>query len=412
MMTPMVRVLLVDDEAALLRAYVRGLARDSYDVVTASTGTEAVAAIEKGRFDVIVSDIAMPNMTGIELLRVVRERDPDVPVILITGNPSVDTAVQAVEFGAMRYLPKPVEIDALRELISRAAKLHQLARLKREALEHLGASDGLNGDRASLEASFVRALRSIFMAVQPIVCWSEKRIFGYEALVRTQEPMLPNPGALIAAAEKLGRLHHLGRTIRVRAATASADLPEPYKLFVNLHPYDLQDDTLYSPQSELSQMAPRVVLEITERASLEDVDDLRTRIAKLRALGYQLAVDDLGAGYAGLSSFATLEPEIVKVDMSLVRGVHAEPTKQKLIGSLSASARSSTSRSSPRASRRSSSATCSSRSAAICCRATCSLAPSARGPSSPGKSRSVFVVRKTCALFIRCSTPSFRRAVS
>jgi EAL domain-containing protein len=71
----------------------------------------------------------------------------------------------------------------------------------------------------------------------------------------------------------------------------------------------------------ISRCASRVVLEITERASLADVKDVRERMTKLRALGYRLAVDDLGAGYAGLTSFASIQPEIVKIDMSLVRGI-------------------------------------------------------------------------------------------
>jgi EAL domain-containing protein (putative c-di-GMP-specific phosphodiesterase class I) len=77
-----------------------------------------------------------------------------------------------------------------------------------------------------------------------------------------------------------------------------------------------------------------VVLEITERASLEGIPDFRTRILNLRDLGYRIAVDDLGAGYAGLNTFAALEPDVVKLDMTLVRNCDSEPVKRKLIGSM------------------------------------------------------------------------------
>jgi len=103
---------------------------------------------------------------------------------------------------------------------------------------------------------------------------------------------------------------------------------------VNLHSHDLLDEELFSPDAPLSRIAKRVVLEITERASLDEVKDLRARTNRLRGLGFRLAVDDLGAGYAGLTSFAQLEPEVVKLDMSLVRDVHLEPTKRKLITSM------------------------------------------------------------------------------
>jgi EAL domain-containing protein (putative c-di-GMP-specific phosphodiesterase class I) len=82
-------------------------------------------------------------------------------------------------------------------------------------------------------------------------------------------------------------------------------------------------------------LADRVVLEITERASLDGVDDARNKVARLRKMGFRIAVDDLGAGYAGLTSFATLEPEFVKLDMTLVRGIDQSPTKQKLVRSVS-----------------------------------------------------------------------------
>jgi EAL domain-containing protein (putative c-di-GMP-specific phosphodiesterase class I) len=82
--------------------------------------------------------------------------------------------------------------------------------------------------------------------------------------------------------------------------------------------------------------ARRVVLEITERAALDEIRGLPNRIARLRELGFKIAVDDLGAGYAGLSSFAALEPDIVKADMSLVRGIEVSPIKQKLVGAIAA----------------------------------------------------------------------------
>ena len=105
-------------------------------------------------------------------------------------------------------------------------------------------------------------------------------------------------------------------------------------LFVNLHTKDLADESLYDPDTPLAKMALRVVLEITERARLESVGDVPGRIRRLRELGYRVALDDLGAGYASLTSFAALEPDIVKLDMSLVRGIHESTTKQKLVGSM------------------------------------------------------------------------------
>jgi EAL domain-containing protein (putative c-di-GMP-specific phosphodiesterase class I) len=103
---------------------------------------------------------------------------------------------------------------------------------------------------------------------------------------------------------------------------------------MSLHSRDLLDESLFSPDQPLTAIASRVVLEITERAALDDVEDARDRVARLRKLGYRIAVDDLGAGYAGLTSFVTLEPEYVKLDVSLVRGIDQQPMKRSLVRSI------------------------------------------------------------------------------
>ena len=328
------RVLLVDDEEELLDVLGRGLRSRGHDVETCDEPKVALTLIEKKSFDVVVSDISMPGMDGISLLRHVREKNLDLPVVLMTGSPSIETAVRAVELGALRYLQKPFRAEELEGVVEYAVRLHRLAAVKREAMALLGHTERFAGDLAGLDAAFTSALGSLWMAFQPIVSWSGKSVFGYEALVRCPHPQIPHPGALLEAAERLDRIHELGRVIRGRVAEAAAESPDIKNLFVNLHSHDLLDEELFSPSAPLSKIAKRVVLEITERASLDEVKDLRTRTIRLRGLGFRLAVDDLGAGYAGLTSFAQLEPEVVKLDMSLVRNVHQEPTKRKLVNSM------------------------------------------------------------------------------
>src|SRR5262249_7654375 len=166
-----------------------------------------------------------------------------------------------------------------------------------------------------------------------IVRWSGRDIFATEALVRCREPAMPNPSALFDAATRLQRLPDVSRRIRAKVAEAAHELSAT-TFFVNLHPSDLLDEDLYAQEAPLSKVASRVVLEITERASLDVVGHLRPRIALLRRAGFRIAVDDLGAGYAGLASFAQLEPDVVKIDMSLVRDIHLNPTKRRVVRSL------------------------------------------------------------------------------
>jgi EAL domain-containing protein (putative c-di-GMP-specific phosphodiesterase class I) len=327
-------VLVVDDDEALARSIQRVLKVAGFEVVLAPNGTVAIELLMSRAFDVILSDIQMPGMSGVELLGVVRAYDLDVPVVLMTGAPTLETAMEAVSLGALQYLPKPTPNDVLLKAVERASQLHRMAAMKRDALRLAGAEDTVAGDRAGLQNRFERALETMFLAFQPIVDTRRKRIFGYEALMRTREESLPHPGAVLDAAERLDRLPEVGRRVRGLAAEAFALLPERAVMFVNLHTRDLLDPTLYEEKAPLAPFADRVVLEITERVAIDDVKDIQARVSVLRYSGFRIAIDDLGAGYAGLSSFAALEPEIVKLDMSLVRNVHQSEVRQRLIASM------------------------------------------------------------------------------
>jgi EAL domain-containing protein (putative c-di-GMP-specific phosphodiesterase class I) len=330
------RILLVDDDEDVARSISRALRMSAFEVVTAGDGQQASQRLAEKTFDAVISDISMPGMTGIDLLKVVRQTDLDVPVVLMTGRPSIDTATRAIQLGVIGYLIKPVEINELIGTIERAVQLNRLARIKREALEYLNSTGDWIGDRAGLEVQFASACETLWMAYQPIISWSRKAIVAYEALVRPTHPALPHPGALIGAAERLGRLHQLGRQLRDNVAATVSQAPQLPQVFVNIHASDLNDEHLLNEDSPLSRMASRVCLEITERSALDGVSDVVARIARLRKLGFRVVIDDLGAGYSGLTSFAQLQPDMVKIDMSLVRNVDREPTKERLIRSLAA----------------------------------------------------------------------------
>jgi EAL domain-containing protein (putative c-di-GMP-specific phosphodiesterase class I) len=194
----------------------------------------------------------------------------------------------------------------------------------------------LEGDLAKVKraAAFDAALRQLWMALQPVTSMQRRRVIAYEALVRSEHPTLGRPDLLIAAAEELGRLHDLGRTIRRTVAGCIHQAPADIDLLVNLHPADLDDSELYDPEAPLSAHASRIILEITERASLDQIGDVQERVGQLRRLGYRIAVDDLGAGYGSLSAMALIRPDLVKIDMSLVRNVHADAVRMRMVRSI------------------------------------------------------------------------------
>lgn len=331
---PRERVLLVDDDADILREYGKLFERMGLLTVAASNGAEALELLKRQAVDAIVSDLNMPVMSGLAFLREVRGIDLDIPVVLVTGTPELETALAAVEYGAFHYLRKPVDTEKLRETVTRALRFHALARIQRQAQALQELPDVGLRDRASLDARFDSALERLWMAVQPIVHCGTKSIFAYEALVRSSEETLPHPGALFDAAEALGRTVEIGRTIRAKVSAIVEHSPEGL-FFVNLNPSDLGDEELYSDTSMLSRFADRIVFEITERSTLSGVSGLQARLDQLRSRGFRIAIDDLGAGYSSLTSFIHLEPDFVKLDMSLIRGIHSSSRKRSLVRGIS-----------------------------------------------------------------------------
>jgi CheY-like chemotaxis protein len=128
-------VLLVDDNEALRRALKRVLVGTGNEIVEAADGHEAIARLKETDFDLIVSDVRMPDMDGVELLRAIHERDADLPVLLITGDPELETAMKAVEYGALEYLTKPVDVEKLKASMLRAFELRRKRLEAKFALE-------------------------------------------------------------------------------------------------------------------------------------------------------------------------------------------------------------------------------------------------------------------------------------
>jgi EAL domain-containing protein (putative c-di-GMP-specific phosphodiesterase class I)/CheY-like chemotaxis protein len=328
-------VFLIDDDFSVRKMHAKVLTRAGFSVEASPSAAHALGLMDQGlRVGAIVTDLHMPGLDGLGFLKAVRKFDLDVPVIVVTGYPSLESAMRVIEFGGFRYLTKPAPAAELLGAVRSAVSMHRLALLKRRALELYEGERWHLGDRASLEAKFEQALELLWMAFQPIVNWRKREIVGYEALVRSKSDALGSPGPLLSAAERLGRVGELGQRIRHHVVAAVTAAPVETLIFMNLHAADLNDDSLYAKGSALAACAPRIVLEVTERSSLDRVGDIKGRAEALRAMGFKLAIDDLGAGYAGLSSFSQLEPDIAKLDMSLIRDIDGSPQKRSIVKSM------------------------------------------------------------------------------
>jgi EAL domain-containing protein (putative c-di-GMP-specific phosphodiesterase class I) len=328
------KLLWADAPHSDLTGYIAALREAGYEVIATHLGEEAEAHLKSHRFAAVLvgPKFVEANSATSQMLAGL---GPEVPVVLL-GLGVGDNGSPAP--GAFRptlaYLNAPTTptafIDALGSILWPGAP-----RPPHSALAPSTAT--LTQAPYGLAEEFDVALASLYMAYQPIVDCAHNRLYGYEALVRGSPGNLASPPALLAAAESLGKLTDLSRQIRGQVASNLAALPPALSttlVFVNLHAQDLLDPQLFSPEAPLSAFAYRIVLEITERTPLEEIPDVLVRIGRLRAMGYRIALDDLGAGYAGLSTFAQLEPEVVKLDMALVRQVEKSRTKRHIIASM------------------------------------------------------------------------------
>ncbi|HYR55484.1 MAG TPA: sigma-54 dependent transcriptional regulator [Myxococcaceae bacterium] len=123
----MAKVLVVDDEANLRKVLATMLRRTGYDVTVAADGEQGLAEFLKSGADIVVTDLVMPKMGGMELLRSVNASNPDVPVIIITAHGTVDSAVEAIKLGAFDYITKPFDQTEIQSVIAKAARTHDIA---------------------------------------------------------------------------------------------------------------------------------------------------------------------------------------------------------------------------------------------------------------------------------------------
>ncbi|MDP8216087.1 MAG: response regulator [Candidatus Kaelpia imicola] len=137
MKIPKGRILLVDDDRGLLESISDFLSLEDFNVETVNEGQKAVTAIKDGDFDLVITDIKMPGLSGLEVLKKAREIDPELPVIIMTGFASLETAIEAVRDGAYEYMTKPFDMDKFLNVVTRAVKQRKLATENKELVNNL-----------------------------------------------------------------------------------------------------------------------------------------------------------------------------------------------------------------------------------------------------------------------------------
>ena len=131
---PQVRILVVDDDKAICEYVTTVLEKDGFTVKSLTNPLLAEDEVRQGSFHLIILDLMMPKLDGIELLKRIRKLDSDVAVVIFTGYPNLDTAVASMKLDAVDYIKKPFQVEELREVVSRVMKKKGLARTPEEQL--------------------------------------------------------------------------------------------------------------------------------------------------------------------------------------------------------------------------------------------------------------------------------------
>ena len=136
------RILVVDDEPVVRESLHAWFSTDEFPIEMADSGPEAIRKLQESSWDILLTDVKMPGMDGLELQKKAKEIDPDITVIIMTAYASVDSAMQAIKEGAYDYVTKPLDPEDLEQIINRAAERRQLLRENIELKKRIEAVGG------------------------------------------------------------------------------------------------------------------------------------------------------------------------------------------------------------------------------------------------------------------------------
>jgi diguanylate cyclase (GGDEF)-like protein len=204
------------------------------------------------------------------------------------------------------------------------------------------AEGTLDTSKLSLMSEFRKVVETpqLSAVFQPIVDLRNGHVLGWESLARgPAEGNFRSPTLMFDFAEEVGWVFALERCCREQAIAGLGGLDPGQKLFLNIHPQTLGDPSFKTGETlrllERHGLKPyNVVFEITERHNVKDFTLFYKTLEHYRSQGYQIAIDDVGTGYSGLSRLAAVRPDYIKVDMSLVRGIDTNPVQRSLIETL------------------------------------------------------------------------------
>lgn len=339
-----IRVLLADDEPQL-RAVISDLIVGEEDmelVGAASDAEEAAHLAGELQPDVALLDVKMPGGGGPHAAQEIRRLSPSTRIIALSAYNDRGAVLQMLRAGASGYLLKDGTIDSiiasirgtsdsasfLSAEIASSVIEELVGRVDQEAKQTEQQQEAETRVRQALESP-----EALTMHFQPIMELSTRRVIGMEALSRFNIEPRRTPDKWFIEAEQVG----LGDELELVALEAAfawlASLATPIFMSVNISPRAARSEA-FAAAMELVR-PDRVVIEMTEHAPISDYEAITESLRRLRDRGVRLAIDDAGAGFASLQHILNMDPDIIKLDVSLTRGIENTPAKRALAAALS-----------------------------------------------------------------------------
>lgn len=330
-------ILLVDDEPHVLSALCRLLGR-RFNLRCATSGTEALSIIEReGPFAVIVSDMCMPGMHGLDLLDQVRCRAPETVRLALSGVADFKTLVAAINDGAVfRFLTKPVGGDILRNSLESALVRH---RCERQAVIPVNPDKTLLREMDDLRRALHKG--ELCLYAQPQYDFNLRRVTGVEMLVRWVHPErgILTPDNFLPLAEVAGLQGTLTAWVLDEACRVAREWDDrgqpPITVAVNVTASDMAQADLVSDVRRCLRKydlpGSRLELELTEGVLLGELHQTMETLRELYALGVTFSIDDFGTGHSSLSRLRQLPMTKLKIDRSFVSDVADDPDAHSIV---------------------------------------------------------------------------------
>ncbi len=337
-------VLCVDDDEALLEGLELQLTFD-HEVRTASSGAQGLALLgAHPDCAVIISDMRMPGMNGVEFLAATRVVAPDATRILLTGSSDLDNAISAINSGGVyRFLTKPTDqstfVGAVRDGIAEWQRNQERV----TAVTMLGGGDAaFNNDlRPALRQALAENQLSVHY--QPIVDLRTGLVREFEALARWTHPAHGDvsPATFITLAERSGLIEGIGTWVLLRSCgqmkSWNDGRADPLSISINVSAHQLVGSSFPALLRDVldgTGLDPTMVcVEITESALIDQPTDVIANLERIRNLGVEIALDDFGTGYATLTYLRNLPITKIKIDQTFTAGLGTDAKDTAIVES-------------------------------------------------------------------------------